>query len=574
MRVRLPFVGSAICVLALAVLAAPVVGQEAFPEGTKLATQVPTGDTLNMREWANAKSSIVVALPHNTIGLIATGRSHKNEADAWIEVQYDGKTGWVHSRFVRASEARPALSPVEATLTALTDETTDARLELPLGILTKRSRTKFGQNWSSPDDALSVDTLAFPKTDTLRGVYDRLRTKTKRVLSRSELKGDSFSLEGKDGGTISFRVEVQQKEDRIRGLSVAYSAGRQDEFRPLTDKVFANFSAFKNQTVEAQQSAPVAKPTLEKGAIGSQANADEECDSPDSGRRLAGCTALLTRGDLAPAVRAVAYSRRADSHLQDQNYDGAIADLAEAAKLDPKDEPYRQRLATAFYLRGLSQSKQGHFDGALADYTKAIEANAKLDAAFDARVRTYIDKGDIDQAIEDLANAVRFDSTDKVKARSLAELSKRRATERLKRGDHAGAIDDYTQAIDVIDDDTMLFLARANLFLIKDDARAALDADKALTLSPGHLQAYEIRGHARMLTKDYIGAVDDFSFVIKQSKKPNATIYLARAQAYEHVWNFDAALTDYQWVLKVEPRNASVKEAYKRLQKLKKELKD
>ena len=334
----------------LLLLGAPTLAAEVnFTAGTELVLHgVSKGDKLNMRGYANAKSAVIVELPPDATGLIATGRASQSGTDTWVEIKYGSKRGWVNSRYIRAQAAKPETAAQRNEspnlgFRTIDDDTTGIRVDLPTAVLDKSAVTKFGHNWSSSDDAISIDSLSFPKGERLRDVYNRLRTIKNRVLTREQLTADGFLLDGRDGDTVVFRIRAKRKGDAIRGLSVAYAANREKDFATLVDKIIGSFEAFPNVEQEtkprsvmiAEDPAPQPKARA-AGEADHSTNPVADCDSNDIEKRLTGCGKLLEQPGVTPAVRAIAYSRRSDSYIERKEYAKAVADRLEALKLEPE----------------------------------------------------------------------------------------------------------------------------------------------------------------------------------------------------------------------------------------------
>jgi hypothetical protein len=127
----------------------------------------------------------------------------------------------------------PSFGLCEEQFNAVEDTSTGVRITLPLGILSKVKTTNLGQSWSSPDDRIIINTFSAPSSDTLEAVYSRISKVKGRVLSRSELKGDSFILEGNDSDGSTFFVSAKQQGGAIRGLSVITNEKKKGEYSSL-----------------------------------------------------------------------------------------------------------------------------------------------------------------------------------------------------------------------------------------------------------------------------------------------------------------------------------------------------
>jgi tetratricopeptide (TPR) repeat protein len=88
--------------------------------------------------------------------------------------------------------------------------------------------------------------------------------------------------------------------------------------------------------------------------------------------------------------------------LHEQQFDRAIADLIEAAKLDPND-------SSTFYNRAVAYSAKREHDRAIADYTTAIKLDPDRLAAYTGRAAALSAKRNYDGAIADYTEAIRLD---------------------------------------------------------------------------------------------------------------------------------------------------------------------
>lgn len=84
--------------------ATPVAAELKASAGTALTIQAVKDDKLNLRANASGTSPILVEVPPNATGLVATGRAKNNGSDTWVEVRFGPRVGWVHSNFVRVAK--------------------------------------------------------------------------------------------------------------------------------------------------------------------------------------------------------------------------------------------------------------------------------------------------------------------------------------------------------------------------------------------------------------------------------------------------------------------------------------
>jgi hypothetical protein len=70
--------------------------------------------------------------------------------------------------------------------------------------------------------------------------------------------------------------------------------------------------------------APIARPKAPPAPTIVSTDPVGDCNSDDAPRKLAGCTALITKGSLEPAVLGIAYSRRSDAYLDAGDLDAVL----------------------------------------------------------------------------------------------------------------------------------------------------------------------------------------------------------------------------------------------------------
>ncbi len=199
-------------------------------------------------------------------------------------------------------------------------------------------------------------------------------------------------------------------------------------------------------------------------------------------QKLANCTAVIESGGQTPQVLVGAFNSRGNAHLNNRNYDRAIADYNETIRLDPK-------YAIGFNNRGLAYLRKGRLDPAIADFDEAIRLNPKYAMAFVNRAFAYQEKAQWDfdaylaegvyenRAIRDLDEAIGLDPNSAVAFRNRGLVNSR-----LQRYDRA--IQDLDKAIRLDPNVAASFSGRAYaLRFVGQYERAIADYRKALTLS-------------------------------------------------------------------------------------------
>jgi tetratricopeptide (TPR) repeat protein len=132
------------------------------------------------------------------------------------------------------------------------------------------------------------------------------------------------------------------------------------------------------------------------------------------------------------ASQAEASNNRGVAYYGKGDLDKAIADYAEAIRLDPK-------YALAYYNRGVAYEKKGEWDNAIAEYTEAIRLDPKYARAYNNRGNAYYGKGDWDKAIADYTEAIRLDP-------KYAWAYRNRGNAYEKKGEKLKAAEDFARA--------------------------------------------------------------------------------------------------------------------------------
>ncbi|MGE5657172.1 MAG: tetratricopeptide repeat protein [Actinomycetota bacterium] len=131
-----------------------------------------------------------------------------------------------------------------------------------------------------------------------------------------------------------------------------------------------------------------------------------------------------------------------------------------------------------------------------------------------------------------------------------------RAAEKVKQGDQAGAIADYTQAIELNTRDPEGYYKRANTkYDLGSYQEAIQDYTQALQVNSNHTKSYYNRGLAYYDSGDPRAAMEDFSQVIRLN--PNdADAYYQRGLTYYDLGDYRSAIEDYNQVLRINPNDA------------------
>ena len=200
-----------------------------------------------------------------------------------------------------------------------------------------------------------------------------------------------------------------------------------------------------------------------------------------------------------------------------KDYNGAISDYTKAIELDPD-------YADAYNNRGLSKFKLEDYKGAIADYTKVIELKPDDAATF------YNSRGILKKKLKDYDGAI----TDYNKAISLnpdfAEAYKNRGISKENLGQPYCS--DYKKACD----------------LGKSDCCEWYNSDCRYV-------NYMIDGYNKYSSKDYEGAISDYSYVI-MLKPDFVDAYLSRGGCKGKIGDTVGAIADFTKAIELDPNNA------------------
>jgi tetratricopeptide (TPR) repeat protein len=264
-----------------------------------------------------------------------------------------------------------------------------------------------------------------------------------------------------------------------------------------------------------------------------EANPLDDCNSNDMQKRIVGCSELLKGADLRAEDRALALSLRSEAHAKQNSFDQAIDDLEQARKLQPNDDAYKERLAWARALRS------------------------------DERIA----KNELPGAIEDLAEAMNFAQEPAPLRSRLVKLYEVLGRQLQEAGDHKGAADIYSKAIEIEPKRSDLFALRAESKVASEDVDGGIsDYTEATALTPESTELHMRRGDLLLKREMTTQAIQDFDFVLKAEPK-NIAALLLRANALESAGadKRDDAKKAYEAALVVDAENEIAKRALARL---------
>ena len=302
----------------------------------------------------------------------------------------------------------------------------------------------------------------------------------------------------------------------------------------------------------------------EAAAIAQSQNPAEDCNSDERARKASGCTALIEKGGLGGADLALAYSRRSDAYIGSREFDRVISDRKRAIELQPNDATYKLRLSGAYQLRAtVTANRRG--DDAIADLAEAIRIDPSNYEARVQRATLFVTQHKLPQAIEDAEEAFKTSGTNTAISQWLSTLLAQRAAELMASADFAGAVAVLTRAIQLDPRNPELLLQRGNVLAAKGDyGRAIADYSDALKLRPNYLEALLYRADVHSRAGQADRSLSDADEAVKLDDK-SVNALLTRALALETNKEFEAARQDYARALAVDPKQAFAKEGIERI---------
>jgi tetratricopeptide (TPR) repeat protein len=136
------------------------------------------------------------------------------------------------------------------------------------------------------------------------------------------------------------------------------------------------------------------------------------CSGYDTNDAISACTQLIRSGHEPANQIFVEYYNRGSAFFRNGDFDHAIADYGEAARLNPGDPD-------CFISLGRSYEAKADDDMAIRNYTRAIALDPANAAAYRSRGDAYFRNHDNDHAIRDYHAALRLNPDDDLAQSSL-----------------------------------------------------------------------------------------------------------------------------------------------------------
>ncbi|HEY6419783.1 MAG TPA: tetratricopeptide repeat protein [Candidatus Binataceae bacterium] len=141
------------------------------------------------------------------------------------------------------------------------------------------------------------------------------------------------------------------------------------------------------------------------------------------------------------------------------------------------------------------------------------------------------------------------------------ELLKARASVETTNRDYVAAIGDLDNALshDPTEPDPDALIARAMAYYYTGNYdKAQADADQAIALSPKDTELYSNRAYIYDQRGQYDHAISDLGQAIKYSRRKDGDLYYRRGYAYQEKADYDHAIEDYSEAAKLDPSDMRI----------------
>ncbi len=247
---------------------------------------------------------------------------------------------------------------------------------------------------------------------------------------------------------------------------------------------------------------------------------------------------------------AQSYGARGLLRLDQDDFDGAIADFSQALKVHPT-------FAQCLLWRGFARLRHHDYALAIADLSRAVEAIPACAEAYNHRGVAHFYQHDFDKAQADFDQAIRIKP-------QFAEAYNNRGNLRQLLGEPVSAAADYDRAISLNPQIRELYFNRAAAIAAAEGSAAladnhspnalaevAADYDKTAGLSLNSAALYRHRAQVRFQQRRFSAAVADYTSAL--ALFPNAYGYAHRALAYLALGQLKLAQADLDAAIALEP---------------------
>jgi len=265
-----------------------------------------------------------------------------------------------------------------------------------------------------------------------------------------------------------------------------------------------------------------------------------------------------------------ALRKRAEAHVQEKDYDSAIADFTDIIRRGNASwEDYNQR--------GMAHHNKQQLDAAADDYARAIARDPHAAPPYFNRGLVYAEQGKNDDALADFNRAIKEDST-------WPAYYSNRGDVYFRKGNYDAAFKDYDKYVDMVQKDAKATAdVKGNAYLMRGKARvqkgiaegdtcqrmippdpscndkmkymsAALDFEQALLAKPDLAEAHFQLAWIADTMGNKRKAIDSYTYALKSA--PNYSMaYNNRGVIYGNMGQRDLAIADYNDAIRTNPKN-------------------
>ncbi|HEV3122184.1 MAG TPA: tetratricopeptide repeat protein [Isosphaeraceae bacterium] len=232
----------------------------------------------------------------------------------------------------------------------------------------------------------------------------------------------------------------------------------------------------------------------------------------------------------APSKASFYFERGAIS-MELEDWDHAIEDFDQVAKLDPSD----RRVLAAL---GKAHRAKGHLATSLTYCNEAVRSSPNSPWCYLERALTYRELRDWDHAFADFDEVIRLDP-------SIWSAYCNRGVGYRARGEFEKALSEMNKAVEISPNDFYNFLERGTTYReMANHAAAKADFTKAIELNPKFPWSYSGRGLAETELEEWDLAIRDFGRAIDLAPV-HGFLFAHRGRAYLAKGEFEQAIRDF-----------------------------
>ncbi len=376
--------------------------------------------------------------------------------------------------------------------------------------------------------------------------------------------GDPDPVRARAHFEIARTLGYELAEDRVKKLDASLTQAQLADAKAEEERIRAGLKPVPSQI--PLQSAGISSPPPE--AVTASLVGVSLQPQSNSGQASGNGAAPAPVVKSSPEIEAL--RKRAQGHMDEKDYDSAIADLTDIIRQGNASwQDYNQR--------GMAHHSKKQLELALEDYDRATQRDPHAGPVYYNRALVYADQGQVDKALAELKIAIRENGNWPGYYLARGDLYFRKA-------DYRSAIADYDKYIDQLtkdksasaEDKSYAYLSRGKAKVqlaiqegddckkmippdpsCNDRAKylpALLDLEQALLAKPDYSEAHFQIGWIADTMGNKRKAIDSYTYALKSA--PNYSMaYNNRGVIYGDMGQRDLALADYNDAIRTNPKN-------------------